>query len=75
MLIKDFRVVLCVTIVAYWAASASAVVLYTDDFNSPTDGANWTVNAAPAANAAQQAPRSHSTMAISEFPRLPEATA
>jgi hypothetical protein len=52
--LKLFRFVFCALVVASWAASASAVVLYSDDFNSPTDNANWTVNVAPAANAAQQ---------------------
>jgi hypothetical protein len=54
MLIKSFRFVLCATIVASWAASASAVVLYSDDFNAAGDSANWNINKAPATSAAQQ---------------------
>ncbi|HEX4414743.1 MAG TPA: PEP-CTERM sorting domain-containing protein [Lacipirellulaceae bacterium] len=54
MLIKNFRIVLCASIVASWASAASAVVLYSDNFNTAADSANWTVNSAPAANASIQ---------------------
>jgi hypothetical protein len=52
--LKLFRFVVCAFAVALMASSASAVVLYSDDFNSPTDSANWAVNAAPTANASIQ---------------------
>jgi|tagenome__1003787_1003787.scaffolds.fasta_scaffold20920625_3 hypothetical protein len=54
MLIKNLRFVVCALVISFWAASASAVVLYTDDFNSAGDSANWTINKAPATSAAQQ---------------------
>src|SRR3954469_17523431 len=54
MLIKNLRFVVCALVISFWAASASAVVLYTDDLNSAGDSANWTINKAPATSAAQQ---------------------
>src|ERR1700743_2041293 len=53
MLIKNLRIVLCASIVASWASAASAV-LYSDNFNTAADSANWTINAAPTANASIQ---------------------
>jgi hypothetical protein len=47
------RFSLCVAIVILSATHASAVVLFSDNFNSTTNTA-WTTNAAPAANASQQ---------------------
>ncbi len=47
--------ILSATLVALVVPSlASAAVLYSDNFNLPTDSANWTVNVAPTANAATQ---------------------
>ena len=54
MSIKSLCFAVCTLVVGFWTLSASAVVLYSDDFNSVGDSANWTVNVAPAANAAQQ---------------------
>jgi hypothetical protein len=53
MSIKNLCFVICILAVGFWTLSASAVVLFSDDFNSPTDSL-WTINKAPAANAAQQ---------------------
>ncbi len=53
MSIKNFCFVICTLAVGFWTLSASAVVLFSDDFNSPAD-ALWTINKAPAANAATQ---------------------
>ena len=54
MTTRKLRLVICVAVVGFCAARASAVVLYSDDFNSAADSANWTINKAPAANAANQ---------------------
>lgn len=53
MTIKQFRIVLCLAIVGFCSARASATVLFSDNFNTNTSP-NWTKNAAPAANAATQ---------------------
>ncbi len=71
MSIKKLRFAVCTLVVGFWAVSASAVVLYSDDFNNPLDNANWTVNVAPAANAAQQGALfafDYSTMGIPAAP-------
>src|SRR5882757_6623948 len=52
MMIKSFC--LCSVVFGIWAAQASAIVLYSDDFNTAADSANWNINKAPAANAANQ---------------------
>src|SRR4051812_24012269 len=54
MSIKNLCFLICSAIVGFWALSASAVVLYSDDFNNPLDNANWTVNKAPTVNTATQ---------------------
>lgn len=50
---KPVRSLICFAIVGFFAARASAVVLFQDNFNTNTSG-SWTKNAAPAANAATQ---------------------
>ena len=47
------RLILCTLAISCCAARASAVVLFSDNFNSTVNSA-WTTNVAPAANAAQQ---------------------
>jgi hypothetical protein len=47
------RFSLCAAAILFSATRASAVVLFSDNFNSTTNTA-WTTNVAPAANAAQQ---------------------
>lgn len=47
------RLILCALAVCCYASRASAVVLFSDNFNSATNTA-WTTNVAPAANANQQ---------------------
>jgi hypothetical protein len=54
MMMKHLCAVTCIALLGTWALPASAVVLFSDDFNSPADSANWTVNAAPTVNAAIQ---------------------
>jgi hypothetical protein len=53
MTIKKLRFFICIAIVCFSAARASAVVLFSDNFNTNTS-ANWTKNAVPAANGATQ---------------------
>jgi hypothetical protein len=53
MTIRHLRFFLYITAVGFCAARASATVLFSDDFNTNNSG-NWTVNAAPTANASQQ---------------------
>jgi hypothetical protein len=53
MMINRLRSFICLAILAGCASRASAVVLFSDNFNTNTS-ANWTKNAAPAANAATQ---------------------
>jgi hypothetical protein len=48
MTIKKLRFFICIAIVGFNAGRASAVVLFSDNFNSNTS-ANWTVNRAPTA--------------------------
>jgi hypothetical protein len=48
MTTKQFRLYLCIAIVGFSAARASAVVLFSDNFNTNTS-ANWNVNKAPTA--------------------------
>jgi len=54
MTFRHLRAFICFAILAYCASPASAAILYSADFNLNTDIANWTVNKAPTANAAQQ---------------------
>jgi hypothetical protein len=44
---------MCTALLVCWAASASAVELFSDNFNADTSGM-WTTNVAPAANAGTQ---------------------
>lgn len=53
MTIKLLRVFICAATVACCAGLASAVTLFSDNFNTDTS-ASWTKNVAPAANAATQ---------------------
>jgi hypothetical protein len=53
MVMKHSRLFICVAIIGFCAGRASAVVLFSDNFNTNTS-ANWTKNSAPAANAATQ---------------------
>jgi len=48
MSIKQFRVLATIAVVVLFAAPASAVVLFSDNFNTNTS-ANWTANKAPTA--------------------------
>src|SRR3954470_12076064 len=50
---KRLRSVICLAIVGFCAARASAVVLFNDNFNTNTS-ASWTKNAAPTVNAGTQ---------------------
>jgi hypothetical protein len=50
---KIAHFVLCLLVVGFVAQSATAVVLFSDNFNTNTS-ANWTKNAVPAPNAATQ---------------------
>jgi len=54
MSIKQHRIFATIAIVVLSAAPSSAVVLFSDNFNTGASSANWTKNAAPAANAAAQ---------------------
>ncbi len=53
MISKIFGMVLCAALVASFVAEASAVTLFSDNFNTDTS-ALWTTNFAPAANASTQ---------------------
>src|SRR4051812_25155371 len=53
MVMNHSRLVICVAVIGFCVGRASAVVLFSDNFNTNTS-ANWTKNAAPTANAATQ---------------------
>jgi len=70
MMNPSVRVAAFVAILATWSNSATAAVLFTDSFNTDSSG-SWTVNVAPAANAAQQDATfafNYSTMGIPAAP-------
>src|SRR4051794_9719912 len=52
-MMKSVRLLFCMAVVGFSAARASAVVLFSDNFNTNTSGA-WTKNPVPAANASTQ---------------------
>jgi hypothetical protein len=54
MTTKHLRLYLCIAIVGFSAARASAVTLFSDNFDTAASGSAWTKNAVPAANAATQ---------------------
>src|SRR3954469_2425476 len=53
MTMKSVRLLLSIAVVGFSASRASAVVLFSDNFNTDTS-ASWTQNKAPTANAATQ---------------------
>jgi hypothetical protein len=53
MTFRHLRSFICLAILGYCASSASAAILYSDNFNV-NSSASWTQNKAPAANAATQ---------------------
>jgi hypothetical protein len=52
-MMKFVRLLFCMAVVGFWAARASAVTLFSDNFNIDSSG-SWTKNAAPTANASTQ---------------------
>jgi hypothetical protein len=54
MTIRHLRIFTVVAILGLCATQTRAAILYSDNFNTTTDIANWTVNVAPTTTAAQQ---------------------
>lgn len=54
MMISPWRFCLCLATLGVCTAPASAVVLFSDGFNTTGSSSAWTINSAPTANAANQ---------------------